>query len=54
MTDKINDIAISHSSKHVTLDMSDCYTQSFREFVPFCLHLYYFSNFKDFKTSTQA
>lgn len=36
------------------LDMSDCYTWSFPEFVPFCLHLYYFSSFKAFKTLAQA
>ena len=36
---------------HATLlrvDMSDCYTWSFPEFVPFCSHLYYFSSFKLF------
>lgn len=40
--------------EHLVLDMSDCYTWSFPEFVPFCLDLFYFSNFKDFKTFTQA
>jgi hypothetical protein len=29
-------------------DMRDCYTCSFTEFLPFCVELYYFSNFKDF------
>ena len=43
-----------HPEKYVVLDMSDCYTWSFPEFVPFCPHLYYFSNFKDFNTLTQA
>lgn len=32
----------------VIVDMSDCYTWSFPEFVPFCPSLYYFSTFKDF------
>jgi len=40
--------------KHLIVDMSDCYTWSFPEFVPFCPHLYYFSNFKDFNTLAQA
>jgi hypothetical protein len=44
----------THSGKYLILDMSDCYTWSFPEFVPFCLKLYYFSNFKDFNTSSQA
>jgi len=43
-----------HVEKHLVLDMSDCYTWSFPEFVPFCPKLYYFSNFKDFNTLTQA
>lgn len=30
------------------LDMSDCYTWSFPEFIPFCPQLYYFSSFKAF------
>ncbi len=34
----------------VIVDMSDCYTWSFPEFLPFCLHLYYYSSFKDFNT----
>jgi len=38
----------------VVLDLRDCYTGSFPEFVPFCLHLYYFSSFKAFKTLPQA
>ncbi|GAA0562256.1 hypothetical protein LX66_3644 [Chitinophaga japonensis] len=40
--------------EHTILDMSDCYTWSFPEFVPFCAQLYYFSNFKDFNTFAQA
>jgi hypothetical protein len=30
------------------------YCTSFMEFVPFCLHLYYFSSFKAFKKVAQA
>ena len=32
----------------VVADLSDCYTWSFPEFVPFCQRLYYFSSFKLF------
>jgi hypothetical protein len=45
---------ITHNARFLILDMSDCYTWSFPEFVPFCLQLYYFSSFKDFNTGTQA
>jgi hypothetical protein len=47
-------VAITHPIKHLVLDMSDCYTWSFPEFVPFCPQLFYFSNFKDFNTFAQA
>jgi hypothetical protein len=47
-------IVRTYPAKHLIVDMSDCYTWSFPEFVPFCLHLYYFSSFKAFKTITQA
>ena len=43
-----------HPVEIVILDMSDCYTWSFPEFVPFCPQLYYFSSFKAFKTVAQA
>ena len=36
------------------LDMSDCYTWSFPEFIPFCSQLYYFSNYKDFNKSARV
>ena len=36
------------------VDMRDCYTKSFTEFIPFCPQLFYFSSFKDFKTLAQA
>ncbi|HEY0067406.1 MAG TPA: hypothetical protein VGB46_08585 [Flavisolibacter sp.] len=39
---------------HVILDMSDCYTWSFPEFIPFCIKLFYFSSLKAFKTITPA
>ena len=40
--------------KYFVSDMKDCYICSFTEFAPFCFKLYYFSNFKDFNSSTQA
>ena len=45
---------LSFTKKHVVLDMRDSYTCSFTEFFPFCIKLYYFSNFKDFNTLVQA
>lgn len=47
-------MAKSNVVEYTILDMSDCYTWSFPEFVPFCAQLYYFSNFKDFNTFAQA
>jgi hypothetical protein len=44
----------THPVELVILDMSDCYTWSFPEFLPFCPQLYYFSSFKAFKTFAQA
>ena len=43
----------SISPNRLVLDMRDCYTCSFTEFAPFCIKLYYFSNFKDFNTLAQ-
>lgn len=43
-----------HSIEFLILDMSDCYTWSFPEFIPFCSDLYYFSSFKVFKNIAQA
>lgn len=40
--------------RFLIVDMSDCYTWSFPEFIPFCMQLYYFSTFKDFNKLTQA
>jgi hypothetical protein len=45
---------ITPAIEHLVLDMSDCYTWSFPEFLPFCPQLFYFSSFKDFKTTAQA
>lgn len=45
---------INKSVQHLLLDMTDCYTWSFPEFLPFCNHLYYFSSFKAFNKNTQA
>jgi hypothetical protein len=36
------------------VDMSDCYTWSFPEFLPFCKQLYFFSTYKDFKRNSLA
>lgn len=44
----------SFSLNPVVLDMSDCYTWSFPEFIPFCSSLFSISTFKDFNTSAQA
>ncbi|GAA4321847.1 hypothetical protein [Flaviaesturariibacter amylovorans] len=35
----------------VVLDLSDCFTWSFPEFLPFCSQLYYFSSLKNFDGS---
>jgi hypothetical protein len=54
MTNRSNHITSKKPIGLLILDMSDCYTWSFPEFVPFCPHLYYFSSYKDFKTFAQA
>jgi hypothetical protein len=36
---------------YIILDMSDDFTCSFPEFVPFCTDLYYFSSYKRFSSS---
>jgi hypothetical protein len=38
----------------LVLDMSDCYTWSFPEFLPFCSRLYYFSSYKEFDSAALA
>ncbi|WP_165917340.1 hypothetical protein [Flaviaesturariibacter aridisoli] len=35
----------------LVLDLRDCYTWSFPEFLPFCVDLFYFSSLKDFDAS---
>lgn len=37
--------------EYVILDMRDCYTSSFPEFVPFCTDLFYFSSFKEYNSA---
>jgi hypothetical protein len=54
MTMAIKNIDQKHPEKFLILDLSDCYTWSFPEFLPFCLHLYYFSSFKIFKKLSRA
>lgn len=54
MVNNHHHINSTYTARFLILDMSDCYTWSFPEFVPFCSHLYYFSSFKAFKTFTQA
>lgn len=50
MTGKQNYIRLTFPVTFFILDMSDCYTCSFPEFLPFCPQLYYFSTFKAFET----
>jgi hypothetical protein len=54
MTKHNNPITSKKPIGLLILDMSDCYTWSFPEFIPFCPQLYYFSSFKVFKTLAQA
>lgn len=48
----INNITVPVT--YVIADISNCFTWSFPEFIPFCTDLYYFSNYKDFNRSAQA
>ena len=45
---------ITMNVSYVILDISNSVTWSFPEFMPFCPHLFYFSNYKDFNTFAQA
>jgi len=54
MTGIITHIHSDFHKKQSLLDMTNSYTCSFTEFSPFCIKLYYFSNFKDFSTLPQA
>lgn len=47
-------IRITTNVKLVIVDMSDCYTWSFPEFIPFCSSLFYFSTFKAFERFQSA
>jgi hypothetical protein len=49
-----NDIRKTSRVSLVILDMSDCYTWSFPEFIPFCSSLFYFSTFKAFNPFSRA
>jgi len=40
----------TYLSGQAIADLTDCYTWSFPEFVPFCEQLFYFSTFKAFKS----
>lgn len=54
MNNKYNHINNSGILRRIVLDMRERFTCSFTEFFPFCKKLYYFSNFKDFNTFSQA
>jgi hypothetical protein len=54
MTGTITHIQPGIHQEHLVLDMTNSYTCSFTEFFPFCIKLYYFSDFKDFSTLPQA
>ncbi|HEY0731894.1 MAG TPA: hypothetical protein VGD33_05720 [Chitinophagaceae bacterium] len=46
MTVFVQNSKTQSTCRHLVVDMSDCYTWSFPEFIPFCNHLYDFSSFK--------
>ena len=52
--DNLHIIKQLSGEKIVPLDLSDSFTWSFPEFVPFCSHLYYYSSYKDFNTALLA
>lgn len=54
MTGYLKHTLFTDLNKHLVLSTQDHFTCSFTEFLPFCIELYYFSNFKDFSTPTQA
>ncbi|MET0637987.1 MAG: hypothetical protein ABWZ25_18300 [Chitinophagaceae bacterium] len=54
MTTRLSPSVYPFIYQHLVLDMSDCYTWSFPEFLPFCAHLYDFSTFKDFYSGKAA
>lgn len=54
MTVALHHTTPNHPARYLILDMSDCYTGSFPEFIPFCTELFYYSSCKVFKTMAQA
>jgi hypothetical protein len=54
MAGKIRNKIFTISEKQTPFDTENFYICSFTEFLPFCLRLFYFSNFKDFNTLPQA
>ncbi|SHN41109.1 hypothetical protein [Chitinophaga sp. CF418] len=54
MIRKTSHINTTDAVRYVIPDISNCFTWSFPEFIPFCVDLYYFSNFKDFNRFAQA
>ncbi|UPK72899.1 hypothetical protein [Chitinophaga filiformis] len=54
MIRKSSHINNTDAVRYVIPDISNCFTWSFPEFIPFCVDLYYFSNFKDFNRFAQA
>lgn len=54
MTRQHNHSAFYLPAPPVPLDLRDCYTGSFAEFIPFCRSLYCIANFKDFSTAIPA
>jgi hypothetical protein len=46
--------SLTTNVRYLILDMSDCYTWSFPEFLPFCPQLYYFSTFKDYNNTSRS
>ena len=51
MITQVRHINFDFTCHLVITDMTDCYTWSFPEFIPFCSNLYDFSSFKRFETN---
>ena len=54
MTGVIKNIYSEFDKKCIVVDMRIPYTCSFTQFHPFSAELYFFSSFKDFRTSSRA
>jgi hypothetical protein len=55
MTGTYSDIKSTTINKHLpVLNTRDCYTCSFKEFLPFNAEMYYYSTFKAFGTIISA